>query len=293
MKPQRRTTKAEETSRKRLNQIYVAAAQLFCDKGFDATSMNDIAEAVGLTKAGVYHFISGGKQDLLFAVMNYGMDRLESQVIAPAQGVSDAEQRLRTIINNHAELITGGSGADGHNPVTIVVDEVAGADDRTARGGEGDEEPEGGRAPHHAPRTRRPPAFAPTVGAICTFPFLEGPAVSQSTAPPARRAPPATKPTVETRAKVFALSFLSTPSLLAHAPSPGQSFFASSLALIAISPVTRTGERSSNAGGLIRWPVLLCLPVGFGLLLLQACAETVKRIALIAGHGGTDDGQPR
>jgi TRAP-type mannitol/chloroaromatic compound transport system permease small subunit len=55
----------------------------------------------------------------------------------------------------------------------------------------------------------------------------------------------------------------------------------------------RTGERSSNAGGLIRWPVLLCLPVGFGLLLLQACAETVKRIALIAGHGGTDDGQPR
>jgi AcrR family transcriptional regulator len=126
MKPQRRTAKAEETSRKRLNQIYVAAAQLFCDKGFDATSMSDIAAAVGLTKAGVYHFIKGGKKDLLFAVMNYGMDRLDAQVIAPAQGIADAEQRLRAIISSHAQLITGGSGPDGHNPVTIVVDEVAG-----------------------------------------------------------------------------------------------------------------------------------------------------------------------
>jgi TetR/AcrR family transcriptional regulator, cholesterol catabolism regulator len=126
MKPQRRTAKAEETSKKRLNQIYVAAAQLFCDKGFDATSMNDIAEAVGLTKAGVYHFIQGGKKDLLFAVMNYGMDRLETQVIAPAQTIADAEQRLRTIILNHARLIAAGSGPNGHNPVTIVVDEVAG-----------------------------------------------------------------------------------------------------------------------------------------------------------------------
>jgi AcrR family transcriptional regulator len=126
MKPPRRTAKAEETSKKRLNQIYVAAAQLFCDKGFDATSMSDIAAAVGLTKAGVYHFISGGKQDLLFAVMNYGMDRLEAQVIAPAQGIADAEQRLRTIIARHALLIAGGSGRDGHSPVTIVVDEIAG-----------------------------------------------------------------------------------------------------------------------------------------------------------------------
>lgn len=126
MKPQRRTSKAEETSKKRLNQIYVAAAQLFCDQGFDATSMNDIADAVGLTKAGVYHFINGGKKDLLFAVMNYGMDRLETHVIAPAQSLTDAELRLRSIINNHAQLITGGSGPDGHDPVTIVVDEVAG-----------------------------------------------------------------------------------------------------------------------------------------------------------------------
>lgn len=126
MKAPKRTLKAEETSKKRLDQIYRAAAQLFFDKGFDATSMSDIAEAVGLTKAGVYHFISGGKTDLLFAVMSFGMDRLETQVIAPARGVADAEQRLRTIIRTHAQLIASNSGPDGHNPITIVVDEVAG-----------------------------------------------------------------------------------------------------------------------------------------------------------------------
>ena len=44
-----------------------------------------------------------------------------------------------------------------------------------------------------------------------------------------------------------------------------------------------SGETSSNAGGLIRWPVLLLIPVGFGLLLLQCLSELIKRIAFIAG----------
>ena len=126
MKTQKKEVKVTETSKRRLNQIYVVAAQLFYDQGFDATSMSDIADAVGMTKAGIYHFIPGGKKDLLFAVMNYGMDRLDTEVIAPARTVADAEQRLRTIIINHASLITSGSGPDGHSPVTIVVDEVAG-----------------------------------------------------------------------------------------------------------------------------------------------------------------------
>ena len=45
----------------------------------------------------------------------------------------------------------------------------------------------------------------------------------------------------------------------------------------------RTGEMSSNAGGLIRWPVYLMMPLGFGLLLLQGISEFIKRIAFLAG----------
>lgn len=45
-----------------------------------------------------------------------------------------------------------------------------------------------------------------------------------------------------------------------------------------------SGEMSQNAGGLIRWPVLLMIPVGFSLLLLQAGSELIKRLAFLTGH---------
>lgn len=109
----------------RLNDIYRAAAQLICEKGYDATSMNDIAEAVGITKAGVYHHIPG-KKDLLYRIMNFGMDSLEEEVINPSREVADPEQRLRSIIAKHVHLITSRSTTHGYNPVTIVVEETAG-----------------------------------------------------------------------------------------------------------------------------------------------------------------------
>ena len=45
----------------------------------------------------------------------------------------------------------------------------------------------------------------------------------------------------------------------------------------------RSGEMSSNAGGLIRWPVYLMIPLGFGLLTLQGVSELIKRIAFQMG----------
>ncbi|MBL0148290.1 MAG: TRAP transporter small permease subunit [Ideonella sp.] len=44
-----------------------------------------------------------------------------------------------------------------------------------------------------------------------------------------------------------------------------------------------TGEMSSNAGGLIRWPVFALVPVGFALLMLQGVSELIKRIAFLKG----------
>ena len=48
----------------------------------------------------------------------------------------------------------------------------------------------------------------------------------------------------------------------------------------------QSGEVSSNAGGLIRWPVKLLLPLGFGLLALQGFSEIIKRIAALRGYEG-------
>jgi len=109
----------------RLRQIFFAAAQLFCEQGYEATTMSDIGDAIGVTKAAIYHFVPGGKQDLLFAIINYGMDTVDEFVIAPARGIEDAEQRLRAIILNHSKLVMRRSTDQGFNPVTVMVDEVA------------------------------------------------------------------------------------------------------------------------------------------------------------------------
>jgi TRAP-type mannitol/chloroaromatic compound transport system permease small subunit len=45
-----------------------------------------------------------------------------------------------------------------------------------------------------------------------------------------------------------------------------------------------THEMSPDAGGLVRWPVKLLLPLGFGLLALQGVAEVIKRIGVLSGH---------
>ncbi|HXM83529.1 MAG TPA: TRAP transporter small permease subunit [Burkholderiales bacterium] len=48
------------------------------------------------------------------------------------------------------------------------------------------------------------------------------------------------------------------------------------------------GEISGNAGGLIRWPIKIFLPLGFALLSLQGISELIKRIAMLTGHMKAD-----
>lgn len=46
-----------------------------------------------------------------------------------------------------------------------------------------------------------------------------------------------------------------------------------------------SNEMSQNAGGLIRWPVLLLVPTGFALLMVQGVSELIKRLAFLYGQG--------
>ncbi|MBP9929634.1 MAG: TRAP transporter small permease subunit, partial [Rhodoferax sp.] len=45
-----------------------------------------------------------------------------------------------------------------------------------------------------------------------------------------------------------------------------------------------SGEMSQNAGGLIRWPVIGLIPLGFAVLLMQTLSELIKRIGFLTGH---------
>src|SRR5437868_15228672 len=99
MKAQRRSVSNNE----RLAEIYRTAAEIILRKGYDATSVNDIANALGMTKAGLYHYIHG-KKELLFDNMNYGMEQLDKEDVTPARCIQDASARMRCMIAIHSPL---------------------------------------------------------------------------------------------------------------------------------------------------------------------------------------------
>ena len=128
------SAETKETSRRKLprtgpsrrqRQIYIEAARLFVEKGFGSTSMSDLAEAVQLTKAGLYHSISS-KEDLLFTIIQYGMDAFDEQVLNPAIEIADPFSRLKVALRLHVLNVTRvqDPSGDAGNPLTLVVDQV-------------------------------------------------------------------------------------------------------------------------------------------------------------------------
>jgi AcrR family transcriptional regulator len=81
----------------RTEEIYRTAAELMVEKGYGGTSISDIAQAVGMTKAGLYHHFSG-KQQLLFQILNSAIDQGDRVVSEPVRSIEDPEQRLQQLI---------------------------------------------------------------------------------------------------------------------------------------------------------------------------------------------------
>jgi AcrR family transcriptional regulator len=91
-------------SKRKLREICRIAARVFYEKGYDGASMQDIAKAVGLTKAGLYHHV-GSKDRLLYEIMNYGMDILDETVLQKVKDIADPREKLRQTIIGHIDLI--------------------------------------------------------------------------------------------------------------------------------------------------------------------------------------------
>src|SRR5437016_10866458 len=102
MPAQRLASPAPDTRRAAM---YRTAAQIFRDRGFDATSVSDVARALGLTKAGLYHYFDS-KESLLFEIMSFGLDRVRDEVVIPVRAIRDPEQRLRQLVVRHARITT-------------------------------------------------------------------------------------------------------------------------------------------------------------------------------------------
>ena len=99
-------------------QICMTAARTFVQRGYAATSVNDIAAALGVTKAGLYHHIES-KESLLFDIVTLGMDWLDTDVINPTKDIADPEERLREILVRHARLT-----ACNEAWITLLLDDI-------------------------------------------------------------------------------------------------------------------------------------------------------------------------
>ena len=110
-------SKAQELDpRDRRREILETAARLICANGYNGTSLRDIAEACGLTKAGLYHHCRS-KEHLLIEIMSYGMDIFEEQVLLQVMPIEDPVERLRTCMRKNVLLVT----EDRTKEVTIIL----------------------------------------------------------------------------------------------------------------------------------------------------------------------------
>jgi TetR/AcrR family transcriptional regulator, cholesterol catabolism regulator len=98
--------------------ILRAAARLFQERGYDATSMQDIASALNFSKAALYHHFES-KEEILFQIMSYGMDIFEEKVLAAVAEIADPEERLRACITLHVGLVLGGRDRE----ITVILHE--------------------------------------------------------------------------------------------------------------------------------------------------------------------------
>jgi len=85
-------------------EILRTAARLFQQRGYDATSMNDVAAALKLSKGGLYHHFQS-KDEILFEIMNHAMEITQERVLDPVRGIPDPEERLRALIRLHIEVV--------------------------------------------------------------------------------------------------------------------------------------------------------------------------------------------
>jgi len=85
-------------------EILRAAARLFQQQGYDATSMNDVAAALKLSKGGLYHHFQS-KDEILYNIMSHAMDITEGRVINVVRRIDGVEERLRTLIRLHIQVV--------------------------------------------------------------------------------------------------------------------------------------------------------------------------------------------
>lgn len=97
-----RETRATQREAKRLA-LLQAAVRLFNERGFHATSLEDVAASLGVTKPVVYHYL-GTKDQVLFECVRIGLEQLKQAVESSADLPGSGLDRLEFALRRYAEI---------------------------------------------------------------------------------------------------------------------------------------------------------------------------------------------
>jgi len=109
---------ASSLTRSREAELLGAATRLFRERGFHATSMQDLAEALSMNRGSLYHYIDS-KDDLLWTIVTVALDRLRERV-APAL-TQDAPAAVRVRAGIAAHLAFAATNGDELSLVQIEL----------------------------------------------------------------------------------------------------------------------------------------------------------------------------
>jgi AcrR family transcriptional regulator len=101
-------------------QIISVAARLFVERGYRATSLQDVADVLGVTRPALYYYFTS-KEELLYAILSFAQDINEHTTSEVFESTTETELRLARLI--YAEVL--GVTGEVDSPATpLMVDEM-------------------------------------------------------------------------------------------------------------------------------------------------------------------------
>jgi AcrR family transcriptional regulator len=115
-KPDRVTTSPFRTAREKQEDrgvkrqaLLLAAVSMFNERGFQATSLDDVAASLGVTKPVIYHYL-GNKDQVLFECVKIGLEQLRGAADSARRTEGTGFSRLQIFLRRYAEINMGAFG---------------------------------------------------------------------------------------------------------------------------------------------------------------------------------------
>lgn len=91
-------------AKERFEEIIAVAAELFSQKGYHGTSLEELGERLGVQKAALYHYVRG-KEDILIEIYDRTLTKAEQEVLPIAKEPLPPDERLRRMVSKYVELM--------------------------------------------------------------------------------------------------------------------------------------------------------------------------------------------